>query len=308
MRFSKNQPHWGWFMKRLSKILHQQLRKLIRVLNHSIVPIITVLFSICIFASFIPQAQSAVTPPDTAKVSYVKGTVKVHPKGDKTKPTNATLGKKLAKTDALWVAFTKGGNPESLAHLEFFTGGTWVPPIVQAGTDDTNTTYTFPCSRTDVGGAFIGWGVRDGQGRGCEVGFITANVGKRPSSTQPSSAQPSSTQVRVRVERVRDLTLINAYDLNGKLVIDVLVGAVTVQSFESRPVNVEAGNRYIVTEFGQDGTIETINVARLVQSGSIQIFLDPSTWSPDITPLIQQFRQALRLRPAPIPGPTEPPM
>src|SRR4028118_2376704 len=260
MIFSKNKAHWGLFMKRLSKTLHQQLRKLIRVLNHSIVPIITVLFSICIFTAFIPQAQAA-SPPDKAMVHYVEGTVKVFLGGDKTKhKTPIPDETSLAKTDALWVAATKGGNTDNLAHLEFFTGTTWVPPIVQAGTDNTNTTYTFPCARLDVGGAFIGWGVRDHNSWGCERIPITATVGK----------PPSSSQARIRVERVGDLTLINAYELNGKLVIDVLVGAVTVESGNRRE-NVEAGNRYIVTESGQDGTIETINVARLVQSGSIQI-------------------------------------
>jgi hypothetical protein len=246
------------------------------------------------FAAFIPQAQSAGPPPDKAKVVSVSGTV------------TPGYGSSLASGAALWVPATKEGSTENWAHLKLSTRNTPVEPILQAGVDPKNTEYTFACGIT-LGNTTVAWGLRQTSPWGCEA--IDFTTWQWRSSTDTYLAEKTNTkasrkeseiaqqiplrQGQVRVRRANNLTLINAYNLDGNLTIDVLVGAVTVESFESRRVNVSAGNRYIITGSGQDGTIETIDVARVVQSRSIQIFLDPSTWSRDITPLIQQFRRSL---------------
>jgi hypothetical protein len=302
MIFYKNKLHWRLFLKRLSKTLHQQLRKLIRVLNHSIVPIITVLFSICIFAILIPQAQSIGSPPDRANVVSVSGEV------------SPGYGSSLTSGNSLWVAGTYHRYTESWAHLQFLNGKTRVDPIVQAGVNEENTYYNFPCGPFYLGEGVVGWGLEVRNSRSCT--FIDLTTGEWRSSTDTYLPEKTNTKAsrkeseiaqqipipatRVRVGRVgKNLTLIKASHLNGKLAIDVLLGTVTVELSGDLRENVSAGNRYIVTGSGQGGTIERINVPKEVQSRSIQIFLDPSTWSKDVTPLIQQFQQALLRIPNP---------
>lgn len=244
--------------------------------------------------------SSARTRPSTAIVRSFMGTMMV----TGTRPNNSSLnaGQILTVSKNSW------------AHLELKdSSGRIINPLIQAGIDTRSTKYKLFCQQMS-GTTVVAWGLRDTNSVECErivvrqLGVpvrlrnipqskLTKSLAQRP--------QDISNAGETIIARGKKSTLIqiHSFDGRGRLEIDVLGGAVTIEPPASSPVTVGAGNRYIDPGDGSRIKIEPINVATIAQSTSVKTFLNSNAWSQDITPLIRELRSTLN-RPSPPPTQT----
>jgi hypothetical protein len=338
MSFFREKLHWVSLMKKLTRQL-QRLTKQLYFLNRWTIAFMISLCFIYSIANFTPVYSQAYKTPNSAIFprNGINGTIWVHPKGNRNSTTtlsrNSRQKPELVTSDILGVAKTARTSKKSkynwaklkLQNCTMRNGKrrcSPVNPILQAGVDDNNTLYTFPCGPLKVGNGTFAWGLRQSDRRwNCEVISITHpdwQVSKNSyldvrdfsiteaNTTEENSVkanrkesniaqQNSSLENQVSVSQAKEPTLVNAYDSEQKLAIDVLVGAVIIQIPQQQAVTVDAGNRYVYAGDFKAGITEPIDVKKAAQSDNIQIFLDSSTWSQDITPLIDEFRSALNL-------------
>lgn len=266
-----------------------------------------------------PAPQTATfDPPKKAK-----GTVRVYPNGDtptKTPNQHPVLRSTPRVQDHLWVA----GDSSSWAHLQFWRGNPYtsarIDPVVQAGADSSSTKYTFAC-HADLGAGVWGWGLTPVGTSACEGIILGMSTWQSISRNGNYLAGKADTKVgrannyiangdsllnQTIVSRTQELTLIYAHDLDGKLAIDVLVGAVTISSASNPPVPVRAGTRYIYSGDGSRGVTSRINPTEISKSPSVQIFLEPTNWSRGVAPLLNRYRTALNQSSSTFPGRTSP--
>ncbi|HYX13830.1 MAG TPA: hypothetical protein VE944_05555 [Nostoc sp.] len=369
-----------------------------------------VIVPICILLT--PITSTAVTRPDSATFDKFQGTIRVFPGGDTSLSKTPKKHPKLTNSpapDILFVAKTpSGSSPKSWAHLKLWAKSRLVDPVVQAGTDDTDTEYTFPCKLNKPGSAVIGWGLQQQSPRRCEfisvghpafqksylrnsylaekamtklnkenaqkileklkevnINYSVAEsailewigdsdlryynivieclnilqnqrlknggadldkifyyykdilgveeLPQNPQINQESLREAirrgynnkngtddsfenilenvASIESQVQVSPTEDLTLIYAHNLDNNMAIDVLVGAVTIQAADNSEISVGAGSRYIYFGNGTQGSTSVIGISNLVNQEPVQIFLNGSNWSEDITPLINAFNQ-----------------
>ncbi|NEO34133.1 MAG: hypothetical protein F6K36_27755 [Symploca sp. SIO3C6] len=78
----------------------------------------------------------------------------------------------------------------------------------------------------------------------------------------------------------------------GLTTVNVSVGTMAIVS-STRQMSAEAGTRYVYPADDSQGTIRNINSAEVVQSKTVESFLDTTNWSKDVTSLIEKFPQTL---------------
>ncbi len=178
---------------------------------------------------------------------------------------------------------------KSKAKLSFYNGNTFTNYIAALGPHpQTETTYSHPC-KSGMGAGTFGWLQRsDSQGSKCTA-LTLVNLRSRSSSAGTITVSPQ-----------RELTLIHAYNDNGYLVVDVLLGAIRVNSASNSTEIVVAGNQYIELPNGRS-RVQPINLDRAVQSPSVQDFFKLDDWSSDIpaTELVRKFQESLQREPPP---------
>ncbi|MCC5607200.1 hypothetical protein LC612_10465 [Nostoc sp. CHAB 5834] len=162
------------------KNLRDFKQQILRNLRHSKWLVYIVLMVIVpIWILLTPIINKAVTPPNSATFDGTKGKIFVHPKGDIKSRRKPEDYPKLTRPDILWVAGTSpGSNFKSWAHLKLLVGSTPVSPVVQAGIDDTDTKYTFPC-RIELGAGVIGWRLQKQSTSVCHKTIVGKSAPKR---------------------------------------------------------------------------------------------------------------------------------
>lgn len=250
-------------------------------------------------ATFDPSNSIEILP------NAFQGTIRVYPNGrtPTVRPNeHRVLRSSGTVRDQVWVA----GDSQSWAHFQFWQDieyqGQRSDPLVQAGSDQTPTFYIFPCE-VNVGTSIIAWGLTAEGSSECE--YITANHSSWHTNTSNSISYKSNLQEitqdsdlnlnQITISRSTELALIKIYNIDDKVAVDVLVGAVQVSALNSLPNSVDAGNRYLQTPDG--GRVEPINLDEVVDSSSIRTFLTETNWSPDITPLLNELKLALPVAP-----------
>jgi hypothetical protein len=251
------------------------------------------------------NANKIGSPPATAIFDRWQGYVRMRRGNGQAQGINKQL-QMQSNTDVLEVNGSVGGN-EHWAHLLFRRGTNRNVqyPMVQAGTDSGFTSYRFPCKVED-GGVVIGWGLSQNRNRVCEritVGLpgwrssmgdarIARKSKVRAGSKDTYIAQNTPREIIVEPSDGRNLVYIR--NLNGSLVIDVLVGRVTIRSTapERTLMTVGEGNRYTNSGDGSRGNTQEIpeDVINLLP---VKIFLEPDNWSPDVQEDVQQFEKDL---------------
>ncbi|NEQ80745.1 MAG: hypothetical protein F6K26_10965 [Moorea sp. SIO2I5] len=293
----------------MKKISHNRSKNFetIRNLSCLITATTIVLFPIYVFVKNPNSYASSSDMPRYATFDRIAGLLKVYPGGDKNKqPRSPNEYPKLKRwKDLLWVS----PDSKSWAHLQFWRnqpdGGNEnkIDPLVQVGPDDFNgesSEYTFPC-RENLGTGVFGWGLTpvDG-GSACERIVLGMTGWMSDSSSNYWAEKSKNKQIRdntpnsqeITISRTEELTLTYAYNLDSKLTVDVLVGAVTISSVAGQ-ISAEAGTRYVYSGDGSQGTVSNINPAEVAQSEPVKIFLDTANWSSDVAPLIERFKEAL---------------
>jgi hypothetical protein len=112
----------------------------------------------------------------------------------------------------------------------------------------------------------------------------------------PFCSSPNSSDASITVYPARDEnTLIQTQAPgDGTLRVDVLLGAVNIESDRNpQTITVEAGSRYV--ELGEgEGTVQGIasEVPQIINSPSLQIFLNPSNWSSNNAAVIEDLKVA----------------
>ena len=212
-----------------------------------------------------------------------KGNIRVYPNGEtptKTPSEHPVLRSSGTIRDQLWVS----GDSQSWAHFRFWQQVGYqekgIDPLVQAGADRTPTRYTFPCEVNQVGTSLVGWGLTPLGSSACE--HITISHGSWQSGIGNTIANKSNFQKLpdradfflnpVTISRAEELALIQIHEHDGFVAVDVLVGTIQVSPLNSPVVDVSAGNRYLHTAAG--GRIETIDLNEIVNSQSVETFLD----------------------------------
>jgi uncharacterized protein YkwD len=303
-------------MKRI-KDLKRQILRIFSRFKWLIFGVLTMLVIINTLLTPISSNAQSILNSYTATVNEFNGTVKIFPEGDpnssQTPTRNETTirGTESKRPDTLWVAGTSNSAYESWAHLQLQQDGTAVDPILQAGTDSTDTEYTFPCGVAIGGSIVTGWGLRQESPRGCEnidlqhpawktrkgLGlsnpYLTEESSVKEFQKKTEIAQNNFSQSRVRISKAKDLTLVYAYNLDGNLVIDVLVGEVKIQPANEPSLSLTAGSRYVSFGNIKPGVRSNINPSEIAKLRPVQIFLDSTKWGKDAKPLIERFRQIL---------------
>ncbi len=247
--------------------------------------------------------------PRTATFYKVKGNVRVYPNGsspEKTPNQHPVLRSSATVKDKLLVV----GDSKSWAHLQFWkkqpNKSRRIDPLVQAGVNKTLTEYTFAC-HAKVGTTVFAWGLTPVGFSACErivlgmANWKTSKNGNYFAEKSAIKAADRDAQIadnltpsleEITISRSKQKTLIYAHNLNAKLSIDVLVGAVTINSLAGQ-ITVEAGTRYIYSGDGTQGTTSSINPAEVSKSPSVETFLEPENWSKEVSSLIKEFRAIL---------------
>jgi uncharacterized protein YkwD len=308
-------------MKKEIKDLKRQILRIFSRFKWLIFSVLTMLVIInTLLAPISSNAQSS-SNSYTATFDAVNGDVQIFPAGDTSSsqtptPNETTIrGIDSKRPDILWVAGTRPNSEyESWAHLRLWQGDTAVDPILQAGTDSTDTEYTFPCGVAITGSIVTGWGLRQESPWGCENidlkhpdwkgsdlsnPYLTEKSGTKKFHRKTEIAQNSSSKNRVRISKDKDLTLVYAHNLDGDLAIDVLVGAIKVQTANNQSQSVQAGTRYVYFGSTKPETTININPSEIAKLRPVQIFLDSTKWGKDAKPLIERFREILVPDPLP---------
>ena len=306
-------------MKKEIKDFKRQILRIFSRFKWLIFSVLTMLVIInTLLTPILSNAQSSLNSY-TATFDAFNGAVDIFPKGDKNSPQPLTMNdtnRRIDSKDILLVAGTRpnSSDAESWAHVRLWQEATVVDPILQAGTDSTDTEYTFPCGVAITGSIVTGWGLRQESPWGCENIDIQHLAWKSKDSdlsdpylTEESSvkefqkkaeiAQNNFSQSRVRISKAKDLTLVYAYNLDGNLAIDVLVGAVKVQPANKPSLTLTAGSRYVYFGNIQPGSRSNINPSEIAKLRPVQIFLDSTKWGKDAKPLIERFREILVVSP-----------
>lgn len=211
----------------------------------------------------------------------------------------------------------------STAKLAFYNDSRFPNFVAGLGPNPSSeTTYIYPCYAR-VGAATFGWNIQASSGGITTCGDVRlVNLRRAPtpfsSLISPASHVPQSKSLYFSKEKPqairgdlivspqKTLTLIHAFNDNGNLVIDVLVGAITVKSTKNQTgILVSVGNRYIDFTNSQY-KVEKINLEKAVKAPSVQDFLKLNEWSSDAaaTQLVKQFQEALGQASGPFPRPT----
>lgn len=206
-----------------------------------------------------------------------------------------------------------GGGHSSYARLEFWHPSQSAPmdPIVQAGPDEEETRYSFPCRLSQGGSTIVGWGVLPAGGA-CSNRMLSAN--NQPiddellalnnnfvlESSKSNTTEDKSLDILsaggFSVFRGEELTLIRGHESEENIVVDVLVGTVLIKDFQHRIVEVPSGNRYIYSKESGEVDYEFLDLEQYyTESPALQGYLDPSNWSSEIAIVIEQYRIALNL-------------
>lgn len=238
-----------------------------------------------------------------------RGIVRVYPNGgtpEKTPQEHPVLTGSSTVRDQLWVA---GGSTKSWAHFQFWGEEVYqkprVDPLLQAGTNQTPTRYTFPCKML-VGTGVVGWGLTKVGGGACEriefgsSRYISGDAGSslvekykvKGVSEEGTLTQDVSDPYQFTISRSEDLTLAYVYDLDGDIAVDILVGSVQINSFGS----INAGTRYLKST----ETTQTIDPSEIAKSPSVQTFLNEENWSPELATLIGKFNSSISPPPPPL--------
>jgi hypothetical protein len=240
--------------------------------------------------------------PDVARITNVNNQppkasmITVYPSGTGKKGFNAVnygSGTPDNSTLRQTPAALKIPNDGSTTKLTFYNGNTFAKFAATFGPNpQTETTYSYPCT-SGVGDATFGWDnikISDEEGSVCGA-LQLVNLRSRSSSAGTITVSPQR----------EELTLIHAYNDKGYLVVDVLLGAIRVNS-ASNPtgIDVAAGNQYIELPNGRS-RVQPINLDRAVQSPSVQDFFKLDDWSSDrpATELVRKFQESLQREPAP---------
>lgn len=258
------------------------------------------LFSFCYVdnVNSISFAQSS--PPDRATFAFHRGSVRVYPNGRtpiKLPSAHEVLRSSGNVRDQLWIAGIRNTTVRSLAHLQFWRQNQRIGPLVQAGPDRINTLYTFPC-RTLLGAGTYGWGLSPVGSSACERIIVAINNSDNQIASKITAQEPTNESAthEVKITRSKELVLIRAFNSSGDTAIDVLVGEVQVTPFGGTAVDIVAGNRYVQSSTG--GRSEPIDLGEVAEYQSIQDFLNEANWSPEVSPLLDEFRSALASSPA----------
>lgn len=170
-------------MKKTRNFKQQVLRKLrdskglLFILSIVIVPLFILLTNI-------PTVLSSESPPNAATFAKFKGIIRVFPGGDTNSPKTPNQYPQLTgigsqKPDILWVAKTPpSSTTPSWAHIQLWRDFNLVSPVIQAGTDNQDTQYTFPC-KIISGGGVIAWGIRQQNPWSCEQITIKNSAWKK---------------------------------------------------------------------------------------------------------------------------------
>jgi hypothetical protein len=144
--------------------------------------------------------------------------------------------------------------------------------VVRAGPHRTASQWSFPC--TARGGFTIGW--QRGRNRGCEEGIRVQSSGSATSQLLTRKALTAQGRNEVVVVPTPGESLIQTSDSTTGVIVDVLIGEVSVQSDrhpQGRPIR--AGQRYAYPE----DTVTQIDRDPILNSPEIQDFLNPNNWS-----------------------------
>lgn len=189
-------------------------------------------------------------------------------------------------------------NNGSNAKLDFYRNGKFMGLVASIGSVSTWTTYSYPCTY-EVGNAAVGWDISVNGDNFCpDIQIVKSGSAGNLALSQPITQAARS---KLIVSPQEELTLIHTYEDNGNLVVDVLLGAIRVNT-TSNPTGrvVAAGNRYIEPPNGRFRE-EPINLDRAVQSPSVQDFFKLDDWSSDraATELVRKFQESLQTEPPP---------
>jgi len=230
-----------------------------------------------------------------------RGNIRVYPNGrtpTRSPGEHPVLISSGNTRDQLWVA----GDSQSWAHFQFWSRTEYqaprVDPLVQAGIDRTATRYTFPCAIDGGGANVFAWGLTPVGSSVCE-NIVVRDSDWRSNNGNPLASKSNSQQFadasnQITVSRSAKLALIYVYNSDGNVALDVLVGAVQISTLNGLTNSVSAGNRYIHSPEG--GRIEPINnLNEVVDSPSIQTFLNETNWSSDLASLLTELKSALSI-------------
>ena len=194
---------------------------------------------------------------------------------------------------------------EAYAKLEFRKNQKQLTPLVTVGPSDKTTNYFFPCPAVKQGKITVGWSTRKEGYNGCQNNVVAylpgygKNKGKIQKTVENYSYRSKNKQLedgrdnfngQVKISQIQqDATLIRVESNDIQLVIDVLLGDITVdEGIEPIPV-ISAKNRYIYDASSGRSTI-TRSPSNVVNDSSVQKFLDPDGWSPEAQEMLSSFK------------------
>ncbi len=239
--------------------------------------------------------------PDIARIVHVKNTsmnskIRVYPVDEKqpinpfaeayTEPGNRN--NRLYQKPAYLGVPGNGSN----AKLNFYQNGEFMGLVASIGSVSKWTTYSYRCSY-GVGNASVGWDISVNGNKTCpEIQIVKSGSARNLALSQPITQVARNNLI---VSPQEKLTLIHAYDANGDLVVDVLLGAIRVTSASNSTEIVVAGNQYIELPNGRS-RVQPINLEQALRSSSVQDFLKLDDWSSDrpATELVRKFQESLQ--------------
>ncbi|NJR51846.1 MAG: hypothetical protein HC780_21985, partial [Leptolyngbyaceae cyanobacterium CSU_1_3] len=250
----------------------------------------------------VKSVADSATRPRTAVVAALQGVVSMRPAAtsETTPSTRVHRGQAIPirrENEHLLLVPESYGRTEHWVHFSF-QGGTPPTPIVQAGTDSTDSEYLFPCQYRR-GTVVIGWGTRR-VGNHCKQITIASSRGRSKqlpgkwlaqSGTQ-GDAQNDSEALTLEASNRLNVVYIN--QSAGRPVINVLTGGVRVKSATQTTI-VGAGVQYIDSGDGRRGATRPIP-PEVYAARPVQIFLDPNNWTEEVRPQIKDFQAAIDLQ------------
>jgi uncharacterized protein YkwD len=187
------------------------------------------------------------------------------------------------------------GDNYSIAHLGF-TNDSRSVRFVQAGPSPSKSVYQYPCRVPGKGLYTIGW-TQGGRMMPCAIQVRKEDLqykSKSEGSDQPES--PINSDEVIVAPASNKPTLIQIYDSGGVVVIDVLLGEITVSPVEktganlkSLPVgarNFRAGRRLLFQE--KDVEVKNLRpqIPEIIKSSTLETFFQTDNWLQNsVTPL-----------------------
>jgi hypothetical protein len=294
----------------MKKIKLFRKNRVVRYANLLVYAVAGILVCLCILVTAVPNHASSHNEPVKAYIDSIPSDSTLGwREGNKTTkmPNNQMIGKDIVGNKALYV---KADN-KSRAYLGFknAAGGSF-DLFVQAGKhnrpEPPQNYYLFPCTTSEPGSFTIGW--REGStNQPCKTGVPKNQL---PTSRLPKQSRetliaqtilPVNVRDEVSLSPTRDKdTLIQTYNVDDNLVVDVLIGDVTVSSVQNpERLVLREGQRYTHSVNGQAGKVVRIDRFRIAKSPLVQDFLNLANWSTPNAAQIQAFRTALQQPPNP---------